>query len=216
MPSNEVLQRLRMAYRVAALLRQKDSAGVVQAWFQGMNPRLDENDQRDVAGSLGQLLVKHRRGTVGGTPSGPRGGCRSCAEAGSLNELQEGPWLRDRDLDFNRLPGLVWVSRVGAFKIGAPVSRRTASVVEIRIGGGDVFVRVVAVGRPGAKQFFGALNTSGSVGGGTPYRRLGVESRLVRRGVAHRRLQGFTRRAPVLPAGLHLRPLQVLSAPPPV
>jgi hypothetical protein len=41
-PSNEVLQRLRMAYRVAALLRQKDSAGVVQAWFQGMNPRLDD------------------------------------------------------------------------------------------------------------------------------------------------------------------------------
>jgi len=45
-PSNEVLQRLRMAYRVAALLRQKDSAGVVQAWFQGMNPRLDDAPAR--------------------------------------------------------------------------------------------------------------------------------------------------------------------------
>lgn len=41
-PSNEVLMRLRMAYRVAALLRQKDSAAVVQTWFQGMNPRLDD------------------------------------------------------------------------------------------------------------------------------------------------------------------------------
>jgi hypothetical protein len=41
-PSNEVLQRLRMAYRVAALLRQKDSAAVVQTWFQGMNPRLED------------------------------------------------------------------------------------------------------------------------------------------------------------------------------
>lgn len=41
-PSNEVLNRLRMAYRIAALLRAKDSAAVVQAWFQGMNPRLDD------------------------------------------------------------------------------------------------------------------------------------------------------------------------------
>lgn len=31
-----------MAYRVAALLRQKDSADVVQAWFQGMHPRLND------------------------------------------------------------------------------------------------------------------------------------------------------------------------------
>ncbi|QGG39893.1 hypothetical protein [Aeromicrobium yanjiei] len=41
-PSTEVLNRLRMAYRIAALLRGKDSAAVVQAWFQGMNPRLDD------------------------------------------------------------------------------------------------------------------------------------------------------------------------------
>lgn len=42
MPSAEVLNRLRMAYRVATLLREKDSPGVVQAWFQGMNPRLGD------------------------------------------------------------------------------------------------------------------------------------------------------------------------------
>ena len=41
-PSTEVVNRLRMAYRVAALLREKDSAAVVQTWFQGMNPRLDD------------------------------------------------------------------------------------------------------------------------------------------------------------------------------
>lgn len=41
-PSTDVVNRLRMAYRIAALLREKDSAAVVQAWFQGMNPRLDD------------------------------------------------------------------------------------------------------------------------------------------------------------------------------
>lgn len=41
-PSDDVLLRLRMAYRVAAMLARKDSSAVVQAWFQGMNPRLDE------------------------------------------------------------------------------------------------------------------------------------------------------------------------------
>lgn len=41
-PSRDVLSRLRMAYRIAGLLRERDAAGVVQAWFQGMNPRLDD------------------------------------------------------------------------------------------------------------------------------------------------------------------------------
>lgn len=41
-PSAEVVLRLRTAYHAAALLREKDSAAVVQAWFQGMNPRLDD------------------------------------------------------------------------------------------------------------------------------------------------------------------------------
>lgn len=41
-PSAQTLTRLRMAYRVATLLREKDSAAVVQSWFQGMNPRLDD------------------------------------------------------------------------------------------------------------------------------------------------------------------------------
>lgn len=41
-PSTDVVNRLRMAYRIAALLLEKDSAAVVQAWFQGMSPRLDD------------------------------------------------------------------------------------------------------------------------------------------------------------------------------
>ena len=41
-PSAEVVQRLREAYHVAALLHQRDAAPVVQAWFMGMNPQLDD------------------------------------------------------------------------------------------------------------------------------------------------------------------------------
>lgn len=41
-PSAEVMTRLRHAYHVAALLAAQDSAAVVQTWFQGMNPQLDD------------------------------------------------------------------------------------------------------------------------------------------------------------------------------
>ncbi|NYI44960.1 RecG-like helicase [Nocardioides aromaticivorans] len=41
-PSTEVVNRLRMAYRITALLHEKDSAAVIQSWFQGMNPHLDD------------------------------------------------------------------------------------------------------------------------------------------------------------------------------
>lgn len=41
-PSAEVMQRLRTAYHVAALLAERDSRAVVQAWFQGTNPQLDD------------------------------------------------------------------------------------------------------------------------------------------------------------------------------
>lgn len=41
-PATDVVNRLRTAYQVTALLRQKDSAAVVQAWWQGMNPQLDD------------------------------------------------------------------------------------------------------------------------------------------------------------------------------
>lgn len=41
-PSGEVMERLRAAYQVAALLAESDELPVVQAWFQGMNPQLDD------------------------------------------------------------------------------------------------------------------------------------------------------------------------------
>lgn len=41
-PSAETIHRLRFAYHVAALLVDSDDRAVVQAWFQGMNPQLDD------------------------------------------------------------------------------------------------------------------------------------------------------------------------------
>jgi len=34
--------RLRLAYQVAVLIAEKDSPAVVQAWFQGLNPQLED------------------------------------------------------------------------------------------------------------------------------------------------------------------------------
>lgn len=41
-PSDETMHRLRTAYYVAALMAERDSRNVVQSWFQGMNPVLDD------------------------------------------------------------------------------------------------------------------------------------------------------------------------------
>lgn len=41
-PSSATTQRLRVAYQVAGLLAERDNNRVVQAWFQGMNPQLDD------------------------------------------------------------------------------------------------------------------------------------------------------------------------------
>ena len=40
--SGEVEDRLRFALQVALLLNEHDAARVVQAWFQGLNPHLDD------------------------------------------------------------------------------------------------------------------------------------------------------------------------------
>lgn len=39
-PTDE--QRLRLAYQAAALIAEHDSPQVVQVWFQGLNPQLDD------------------------------------------------------------------------------------------------------------------------------------------------------------------------------
>jgi len=57
-PADE--RRLRLAYRVAGLLSVREPAGVVQAWFQGLNPQLGDRapvrvlreDDLDDAGPL--------------------------------------------------------------------------------------------------------------------------------------------------------------------
>ncbi|MBS9531986.1 hypothetical protein KIH27_00100 [Mycobacterium sp. M1] len=36
------LERLRLAYRAARIIAERDSAQVAQAWFQGLNPSLDD------------------------------------------------------------------------------------------------------------------------------------------------------------------------------
>lgn len=41
-PSDEVVQRLRAAYYVTAMLRDRESAPTVASWFQGMNPELGD------------------------------------------------------------------------------------------------------------------------------------------------------------------------------
>ncbi|WP_104133864.1 hypothetical protein [Cryobacterium sp. Y62] len=41
-PPAEVIRRLRLAYQVAGLLIERDQPQVVQAWFQGMNPQLED------------------------------------------------------------------------------------------------------------------------------------------------------------------------------
>ena len=37
-----VAERLRLAYRAASMISQRDSKEVAQAWFQGLNPFLDD------------------------------------------------------------------------------------------------------------------------------------------------------------------------------
>lgn len=41
-PQKDVEQRIRLAYHVASMLRKSDSEGVVQAWFVGLNPELND------------------------------------------------------------------------------------------------------------------------------------------------------------------------------
>lgn len=41
-PPAEVIRRLRLAYQVAGLLAERDEPRVIQAWFQGMNPQLED------------------------------------------------------------------------------------------------------------------------------------------------------------------------------
>jgi hypothetical protein len=41
-PADEVQQRLRLALQIALMIEAADGPRVVQAWFQGLNPQLDD------------------------------------------------------------------------------------------------------------------------------------------------------------------------------
>ncbi|RJT91782.1 hypothetical protein D6T64_01270 [Cryobacterium melibiosiphilum] len=41
-PPAEAIRRMRLAYQVAGMLTERDHPRVVQAWFQGMNPQLED------------------------------------------------------------------------------------------------------------------------------------------------------------------------------
>ena len=42
-PSNGIQRRLRVALQAAAPIAEADSPAVAQAWFQGLNPQLDDH-----------------------------------------------------------------------------------------------------------------------------------------------------------------------------
>lgn len=71
-PSAAAVERFRVAYQAAHILLQHDSAGVVQAWFQGMNPSLEDEapawllrrEDLETAGPL--VLAAARRFVAGG------------------------------------------------------------------------------------------------------------------------------------------------------
>jgi hypothetical protein len=66
-PGAETVQRLRTAYHVAWLLRQVESAQVVQSWFMGMNPYLDDQAPALMIGKdPGAVLLAARLLVVGG------------------------------------------------------------------------------------------------------------------------------------------------------
>ena len=44
----EVVERLRLAFRAARLITARDTPEVAQAWFQGLNPQLDDRSPASV------------------------------------------------------------------------------------------------------------------------------------------------------------------------
>lgn len=65
-PPDEVVARLRIAHSIVALLSKKDSAEVIQAWFQGLNPLLEDTAparalrEPDITVAAAQVMVAAR------------------------------------------------------------------------------------------------------------------------------------------------------------
>ncbi len=69
-PSIAVVGRLRLAYRVAKLIEQREGRGVAQSWFQGLNPQLDDESPARVirdgdAEGVGARVLGAARNFVG-------------------------------------------------------------------------------------------------------------------------------------------------------
>ena len=56
-PRGETVERLRLAYQVTHTLLHRDAAAVAQAWWQGLNPRLDDRSPARLVreGDLGEV-----------------------------------------------------------------------------------------------------------------------------------------------------------------
>jgi hypothetical protein len=71
-PRGSVEGRLRFALRVAAFIGERDGPGVSQAWFQGLNPQLDDRSparllrEGDLEEVGPQILAAARAFVVGG------------------------------------------------------------------------------------------------------------------------------------------------------
>jgi hypothetical protein len=94
-------QRLRLAHQIASLIAEKDNPGVVQAWFQGLNPQLDDR-------SPARLL---RDGEL--DDAGPKvlTAARAFAAPADRRGADLDPELPQGDVSLVTNPGTVW--RVG-------------------------------------------------------------------------------------------------------
>src|SRR4051812_16833828 len=81
-PSDEVQQRLRFALRVALPIANADSPKIAQAWFQGLNPQLDDRSPARLLreGELDEvgpaIVAAERAFLIGGWRPPRRGGGR--------------------------------------------------------------------------------------------------------------------------------------------
>jgi hypothetical protein len=70
-PRSPVPERLRLALQVVEMLQARDGAAVVQAWFQGLNPRLEDRSparllrEGDLEGVGPQILAAARAFAAG-------------------------------------------------------------------------------------------------------------------------------------------------------
>src|SRR3954447_16203748 len=79
-PGDDVQQRLRFALRVALPIANADSPKIAQAWFQGLNPQLDDRSparllREGELDEIGPAIVAAERALLIG---GRRPGCRWC------------------------------------------------------------------------------------------------------------------------------------------